>query len=535
LFNLLKAAEMRPLLAETMTQSTAARKSIWRGVALALVFFGVTVLLQIFSGAYRAEFAGYPDESAHYITSLMVRDFLVSMNYSDPMKFATDYYNHYPKVAFGHWPPLFYALAGSWMLIFSTSRTSVMLGLALLTTVFAWLVYTTIGRRFGWVSGALAGLLLICLPIVQLYSDEVMAESLLAIVSFAAAIYFARYLDSNRWQDSALFGLFASLAIMTKGNGWDLALVPPVALILTRRYSLMARWSFWLPALIVFAVCAPWQWMTMDYAQRGWGGGDQPNVDYTIRALREFVPMLVDLLGWGLAPLILLGVAVTVVVPYFKKSVDPESATMFALIPAAWIFHSIVPAGVEGRKLIIAVPAMILFLFAGGWWLARRLRWNPAIIAAAAILVFGFQRFTIPTEIHYGYTEAARFIHEHQDLQNARILVSSERDGEGMLVSELAMAEKRPGHQILRGTKVLSRTDWNGHVFASFYQDPNTLLDYLHNANIGLVVSDTLPPVFLYEHQRVLAETLAKYPDRLKLVASFKGDTKGAVNVYRVN
>jgi hypothetical protein len=510
------------------------RPPLWRGLVLLLVFFGTTVSLQYLSGSYRAEFAGYPDESAHYVTSLMVRDFIAGLDYTEPMKFAHDYYSYYPKVAFGHWPPLFYALAGPWMLIFSTSRTSILLFMALLTTALAWLTFATVQRRYGWAAGALAGLLLVCLPVVQLYADEVMAESLLGLVSVAAAIYFARYMETQRWQDSARFGVFASLAILTKGNGWDLALVPPIALILTRRFSLMARSTFWLAALIVGSICAPWQFLTMDMAQTGWGGGDRPSVDYTVTALRDFVPRFISLVGWGLLPLILLGIAVTVVIPYFKSNVEPEWATMFALIPAAWIFHSIVPAGVEDRKLIIAVPALILFLFAGGFWLASRFRWNPVWVAVAAAVVFAFQQFTIPSETHFGYSEAARFILHRPDLQTARILVSSERDGEGMLVSEMAMAEKRPGHQIIRATKVLCKTDWAGHVFVSYYKTPEEVLKYLHNAGIGLVVSDTFPPVSSFEYQRVLNAAVAKYPGQLQRIASFKGDIQGLVNVYQV-
>jgi hypothetical protein len=42
---------------------TDATTRFWRGMALALVFFGATVALQILSRAYYAEFSGYPDVS----------------------------------------------------------------------------------------------------------------------------------------------------------------------------------------------------------------------------------------------------------------------------------------------------------------------------------------------------------------------------------------------------------------------------------------------------------------------------------------
>jgi hypothetical protein len=513
-----------------------ATKRFWRGISVALVFFGATVSLQVLSGAYHSEFSGYPDESAHYVTSLMFRDYIAGLHYTEPIKFATDYYQHYPKVAIGHWPPLFYMVGGLWMLLFSPARASILLCLALLTTLLAWMTYTFVKKRFGWSAGVLAGLLLICLPLVQRYSDEVMSETLLTIVSFASALYFARYIETLRWQDSAFFGLFASLAILTKGSGWDLALIPPVTLFLTRRFGLLAKWSFWLPAVIVVALCAPWQWITIGMAHQGWDGGDHPTLGYTTHALAGYGPVFVNLLGWGLVPLVLIGIAVAIVMPYFEKKIEPAWAAVFALIPASWIFHSIVPVGVEDRKMIVAVPAAIALLFAGGVWSAKRLRWNPAIVAIAAILVFAVQEFSLISEVHYGYIEAARYISGSRDLENTKILISSERDGEGMLTSELAMAAKnRPEYRILRATKVLSKTDWDGNVFACLYQTPDALLEYLHKAHIDLVVSDTLPPFSPFQHQRVLAETIARYPDRLKLLASFKGETQGAVSVYRVN
>ncbi len=122
-----------------MTKTMVAPKPFWREHFVVPRLPLVDRFLQILSGAYRAEFAGYPDESAHYVTSLMVRDFIAGGNYTNPVQFADDYYAHYPKVALGHWPPLFYAFGGLWMLIFSASRQSVLLGMAVFTAVFAWI------------------------------------------------------------------------------------------------------------------------------------------------------------------------------------------------------------------------------------------------------------------------------------------------------------------------------------------------------------------------------------------------------------
>ena len=43
--------------------------------AIATVSIALVLVLQWVGGAYLSEFAGYPDEGAHYITGLMMRDY----------------------------------------------------------------------------------------------------------------------------------------------------------------------------------------------------------------------------------------------------------------------------------------------------------------------------------------------------------------------------------------------------------------------------------------------------------------------------
>ncbi len=255
------------------------------------------------------------------------------------------------------------------MAIFSAARTSVRLQIACTTALLGFGVFRE-GRKLLNAPLALIGALLtVCLPLVQTYSDEEMSETLLTLMCFWSVIYFARYIHSEKARDSFLFGVFFSLAVLTKGNGWLLAAVPPVALVLTRRLPLLLRKSFWVSVALIAAVCLPWQVLTMKLAERGWEGGSHPNVAYTASALVEFLRLFPQILGPVLLALFLLGLGACVVVPLVRHRIRAEWATLFALILAVWVFHSIVPAGVEDRKLIIAVPGMVLFALAGVVWL----------------------------------------------------------------------------------------------------------------------------------------------------------------------
>ena len=64
---------------------------------LALVFMGyllLVVLLQYLGGAYTNEFGQHPDEPAHYVSGLLVRDYIVDFHFNSPMAFAEDFYMH---------------------------------------------------------------------------------------------------------------------------------------------------------------------------------------------------------------------------------------------------------------------------------------------------------------------------------------------------------------------------------------------------------------------------------------------------------
>ena len=513
----------------------------WR-MASFLIFFGLIVILQIASGAYKSEFSAYPDEPSHYVTSVMLCDYITHFHFQSPIQFATDYYHHYPKVALGHWPPFFYMVQALWMLLFSASRASVRLEIACTTAILAYGVFAEGRRWFGWRLGFTAGLLTVCLPLMQTYSDEEMAESLLTLTCFWSTVFFARFAASERWRDSLLFGVFFSLAVLTKGSGWLLAIVPPVTLVLTRKWGLLRRPSFWTPFALIFVLCVPWQLMTMQLVDRGWDGGSKPSMAYTADALVEFLKLFPEILGPVLLTLMLVGIAVLVAAPLLRRAISAEASAMLALLLGVWLFHSLVPAGVEDRKLVIAVPAMVLFALGGAAYVAGRVprdnslfRWRWVLVGGVAVVSFLAFTFRIPKVQRYGYIDAAHYLATRPELKSATILVSSESGGEGLLVSEMAMKEPQPSDIIIRGTKSLANMEWNATHYRSVYSDPSQILHYLQDKKVQLVVMDDFAPQVRFPHNDLLKQTIQQ-DGRFRLLASFPdGSSKplGEVRIYQ--
>ena len=54
------------------------------GIVAFAVLLGFVVTLQALGGAYASGFGGYPDEPAHLVTSLMVRDFIAGLDFRHP-------------------------------------------------------------------------------------------------------------------------------------------------------------------------------------------------------------------------------------------------------------------------------------------------------------------------------------------------------------------------------------------------------------------------------------------------------------------
>jgi Dolichyl-phosphate-mannose-protein mannosyltransferase len=507
---------------------------LFRG-AVAALFLAPIFLLQWLGGAYRNEFAGYPDEGAHYITGLMVRDYLAGRQITSMMRFAENYYLHYPKVAIGHWPPFFFMLEGVWTLAFPTSRTSLLILMGLLTTLMAFTLYRILEDEFGSAVGITGGLFLLALPVIQAHSAMVMADILAGLLSFWAVLLLARVIENGRWVDAASFGVLAAMTLLTKGTGLGLALVPLFALLFARRWHPLRRPVFWFPLLIIIPLCGPWYWITRHMLPNTWQQA-QPGLNFTRRAVPYYSWHLLHILGVGLSVFAAVGLVEKIILPR-RQQVSGKWAVLAGLLFSTLLLAWVVPAGYEERYLIPAVPAALAFAFAGVDYIAQRIPPQKLNLAGRRFLctailaaVFLLGTFFVPRTISFGFAPVAEYILSKPELAKAVLLLSSDATGDGMFISELAMREKRPGHYVLRATKVLCDCSWLGDQRSSRYATPEELMSYFDHSPIQVVVDDeSVPPHATLDSHRVLDDTIQSYGDRWKLLGSFPISRNGVV------
>jgi hypothetical protein len=166
-------------------EGPAAAISVGEGFAAFGVLLGLIVTFQVLDGAYASSFGvsieGNNDETAHLVTSLMIRDLITSLDFRHPWQFAQDYYYHYPRVAIGHWPPALYGTIGIWFLAFGASHATSMIFIAIVAATTATVIYFTGKRLIGRWAGVLSAVLFLASPLVQESSARLMPEHLVTL------------------------------------------------------------------------------------------------------------------------------------------------------------------------------------------------------------------------------------------------------------------------------------------------------------------------------------------------------------------
>jgi len=160
----------------------------------ALVSVGIVATVfvwQIKSGFLATELAGTPDESAHFTTGVLLFDYVRRGVGQWPLDFARAFYQQYPKVALGHWPPLFYALQAAWYVLFGAHPWSMVLLLGAITAATACSLLHTVSIRHGLLFGAVSAALFLLNPLVRDATLQANSDMLLVLVSLGAIYAFS--------------------------------------------------------------------------------------------------------------------------------------------------------------------------------------------------------------------------------------------------------------------------------------------------------------------------------------------------------
>jgi hypothetical protein len=504
----------------------------------------VATTYQWWGGAFGAEMASvFPDEGPHYINGLLIKRFLTEGLGQDPMAFAQSFYLHYPKVSIGHWPPLFYVIEALWMFIASESIQAEIFLSSLITAGLATLLGTVVWRRHGWAAGLIAGLAFVTLPVIRQITASLMVDVFVGLIVLAGTLLYIRYLDTGRCIWGVMFGLASSAAILSKGNGLELALLPPLAVLLTARFSLLRRPSFWLPLGIVVVLCGPWTALTYKATATGfmynWG------LAYSALAASSNAGFLLHAIGPVGLVLAAIGFAGAWRVDCADGREFDARCGFGAVILAVFLFQAIVPSGIEPRYMVPALPAVILLAARGIEDLSRRPAaphlnrvFGQVLVFVLTLLALTPNLLAIPSvaaKPRLGMKEAiAKIIGEHPLASNVLVLVGSSGGGESAFVAGAAAADRSHAIIVARGLKLLSSGDFLGTDYATRFGTTAEAGTEVERIGVSYIVIDTAPKSMQFEHNRQLAEAAeARHWHLLARLA--RTDFLGETLLYRVD
>ncbi len=421
----------------------------WVAALAAVLVLGV---IQWGGGAFHAEFDGFSDEASHFMTGLMLRDYMLQWPFPSPRVWAEQYYIHYPRVALGHWPPLFHLVEAAWWLFLPPSRSTVMLLIGLLGTVSA-LAFYRLARRMATPGWALVfSGLLVATPVFQRAAARVMTEQLILLLAVLFLDALVRFVEGGARREAVKLAVYCCLSVLVKGTGLSLVLAPVLALLIMRRPIHLRKAAP--PALAVGAVilaCVGW------YLAR----------DQSVSTMLLWAGFLGPT-PWSLMPLVRLAGPGAVLVAAAGMLTLARSKNGFAAGSAALVLSTLVAsyflrAMGEPRQWIGALPALLLLDLTAIRWaseVSAGPRRQAALVAALAAVMIPF-----PWR-YYSQQSAGSEKLVGQLRQPARFLVSALNPvREGVWVALISAREKRPSSVVARATKTLADESFSGRYY----------------------------------------------------------------------
>ena len=488
------------------------------------------IALQVSTGAYHVERGVYSDDAAHFMNGLVIRDYITSGLGHNPISFVESYYLSYPKVALLMWPPLFHVSLGLFLLPGWPPGPAALIFIAMIAAWTTWRLFEIVRRLASMPAAIAAAALLITTPIFQAMSSVVMLDVVIAALSLEAAWWLTRYAASGKNRDADIFGVFVAAACLTKGNGVSLVLMPPIFIVLTRRFDLLRTRGLYIAAAIVLAGAGPILAISeaLDAAIGDFGPVTGPVVV-------ERIGFYADHLWTQLSPALCLAAMAGVLLTAGRRRTAAAGAlaladAMTALAIAAIAFHLVSPHKVSvGRYVTLALAPIIALAFAGvhaaiAKWPGRALpSAAAAIVAIGLAAIAAISRPAFQSIQPLGYRTAVADLQAEGRIAGQRVLVISDEFGEGAFVTEIAVLGLHPAPTVIRGSKLLASDDWMGAKFQLKYPTPEALLADLEALHISMVVVDSSAAVLRLPYFAQVKAVAESEPERFKLKKTAAG------------
>ena len=355
---------------------------------LVLILVGAIIGIGITKG----EFFFFGDEMRHAMTGVFFRDLLVDRPWSDPVRYAYEYYAKYPALGLLYWPPLFHFVEGLVFLVFGltflASRLSI-LAFALVG-VFFWY---KIAAREGPEHRALASALIFpLLPFVLLYERVTMLEIPGVALCIVSLYFWQGFMREERARDLWCFAAFLVAAMYASQKSIFLAFFVVLHFLVERRWNLLKRWDVWAAGVLSVVLVAPWYLFMMTKLALSYErvAGDEFGHTATVHHLAFYPKRVTSQLG------ILLGILGMAGSVWAMLRARKEHRFFLVWMVASYVCFTLIQEK-SIRHTMIWVPTLIYFALVIVETMLPRRSWIFAAFGVLAIYsVVKAVRFEMP-------------------------------------------------------------------------------------------------------------------------------------------
>jgi hypothetical protein len=465
-------------------------------LSFALILVVLALHYRVATTVWTSDLSDY-DPAGHFVTGVMVFDYLRHGLGVNPLAFAESYYVKFPRVMLGHWPPAYYVFQALWYFIVPPSLASARLLSAFIGAGIAVVLFRRGRYMFGTDIALLGPIVFLALPSVQVLAWSVMSEMFLSLFVLLTVLSFSDFLDSRSPRAATFFICWSVLAVLTKGSAWALGLFAAMTPLLAQRSGALRNRWYWFSGVLIVLLGAPF------YAIM-WKMGLGYPADLARFASSDTPVRVASLnLSSTLAPAVFVGVAAlgfgsALYTRWRSKPDDHIETTIIAA--GAWVlaqilFLVILPLTREGRYYVPALaPASLIFLY--GLMVLRkwvgliplRSGWLAALTPAVLTLLVLLGSGAAPVDRVRGLEAVADSI--PYSPSPVVILLASHPVAEGSLIATRMVHDPWRSSVVLVTDKVLTQSKLIGDTHQLVYDSKEEGQEYVKQLPVRYIIID---------------------------------------------
>jgi len=394
------------------------------GHAPAIVALAAMALALFMTTPTDGDFWWY-DASRHAMNGVFLRDFLLEGGLLHPLRFAKEYYQQYPAINIGFYPPFMYLASVPFLAVFGASHAVSQSVVALHALLAGVMIYLICQRMMDRWSALLTAVVILALPEIALWARQVQLDvpALALLLCTAWALIHYLHTGSSRWL--LLTAAFLGLAMLTRVQAGYA--VPAVGLFaLFHRTPQRPPLRAWFAAAALFLVLALPSVASVLYFSKVTGNlaGAMPDMPalWSWDNWTWYARALPQQIGWPATWFIIAGLLA--VVATLRSGMPPAAQVVAAFALSSWAFFTIV-SNKEPRFNLPSIP-FVFMLAAFGVARLHALLGRLLLLALAGWAVYQAMLFQVP--VAQGYREAASLAQAHTP-PGANVLISAHRDG----------------------------------------------------------------------------------------------------------